>query len=193
MNKKPLERLEKTAFHLFYKLGYPDTSMVELLKESGSFRKSFYRYFSNKKDLGNRYILMQKEYYLTFFTTLTQKYFAFEDFWPAWIKFLKKNIRNSTYRGCPFANLTNQTYGSEDNFSALIKDAILSWQELLQIYFTQCTFQQKNISTEQATFLSKHIMVMYEGALQMYTMTQDKSYIELLEKDVLKFIQNCVN
>ncbi|MDZ7606515.1 MAG: helix-turn-helix domain-containing protein [Cyclobacteriaceae bacterium] len=42
-----------TAFQLFFKKGYKEVTMSELVKESGLSKGAFYHYFSSKEELYN--------------------------------------------------------------------------------------------------------------------------------------------
>ncbi len=185
----PKERLEESALKVFYQTGYSNTRVDQLLKEAGVFRKSFYRYYTSKRDLGETYIELQKLHHVAFFDALAKKYPAFEDFWQSWLRFLRKDLCSPGYRGCPFANLANQTFASEDNFGPEIKNAIYLWRDVLEKYLAECTFLKRPIPRQFVPLFVRQIMIMYEGSLQMYVMTSDKSMIAHLENTIPEYFK----
>jgi AcrR family transcriptional regulator len=189
----PKKRLLDTAVRLFYEQGYPTTGINQILKESNTYKKSFYQYFVSKEDLGLNYLETQGNIFLTFLEKLTRFYPHFEKFWNTWIYLLGKDIKKKSYRGCPFANFTNQTHINKIIFSKKIEFFSKRWLDVLDKYLRGAVYTGKTFNKKRCRELAELIMMLYEGAIQLYIITRDEKYIQLMKKQTLNLAKQYLN
>lgn len=158
------------------------------MKDAGVYKKSMYRYFSSKDELGVAYIKMQTLAYIKNLRKNLAHCKSLETFWKLWMKGFRNMAQSENYYGCPFANFNNQTLGREVVFSDALSKAMDMWLQQLstgvQKYFvTKGSFEKK-----KSLELSKRILVLMEGSIQMYMLSKDSSYLKILEMEGLELI-----
>ncbi|XDD49761.1 TetR/AcrR family transcriptional regulator [Leptospira sp. WS92.C1] len=180
------DRILKAAVRLFYERGYSNTGINEILSEAGAFKKSLYRYFPSKKDLGLSYISFQEEEILGLAQTIMHKYPKFQDFVPNWIRFLKRRLR-TTYRfGCPLANFSNQTH-EEPELRKRVIESLNRWNQIFGAYFSQPIWKKKKIlDSKTAVETSEKVLFLYSGAMQLYGVTGNSKFINRLETELFR-------
>lgn len=180
--KDPRSRIIRAAFDLFYKRGYLATGVSDILERSKAYKKSYYRYFPSKTEIGKLYLKEQEEYYLSFIQNLSQKHSDFELFWNLWISILKREIKKKNYNGCPIANFSVQ---NNSEFRSQLKSFILLWNQVLTEYLKKSTYKKRKFSTILIPEFTKKMMLLYEGALITFVMSNDSSFIDYLRDEVL--------
>ncbi len=118
----PDEKIRRTAFELFYRQGYHATGINQIIEESGTSKKSFYRYFPAKENLARAYLGERKEFYLEFFRKLGKRCPELHDFMNTWMFVLKKEVECDRYHGCAFANFSGQTMEAPAVFLTDLRD-----------------------------------------------------------------------
>ena len=177
----PAERILATARRLFYAQGFPTTGINQIIAESAASKKSFYRYFPAKDDLGSAYLEAEKEDFITLFGKLQRKYPEYAAFVRAWCFILKKETSCGRYHGCPFGNFASQTGGAGD-FRPLLQDVIQAWREILERQL-----RQGRPAFPEETILRNvdRILMLYEGAVQLWKITGEAAYFDRLEEELL--------
>ncbi|RHX85501.1 TetR/AcrR family transcriptional regulator [Leptospira stimsonii] len=180
------DRILKSAVKLFYERGYTNTGINEILSDAGAFKKSLYRYFPSKKDLGLSYVEFQEEEILGLAELMMRKYPKYADFVPAWVRFLKRGLK-TTYRfGCPLANFSNQTH-DEPELRKRVLESLDRWNKSFGVYFQQTVWKKKkNLDSKTAIEYSEKVLFLYQGAMQLYGLTGNKKFIDRLETELLK-------
>ncbi len=189
----PRARIVDAAVDLFYREGYANTTVDRIIAESGAYKKSFYRYFPARADLGREYLRKQGFRFLTFLETLTARHDGFEQFWRAWMRWLKRDVRAGHYLGCPFAGFASQARGEMDQFQDEMDHVVARWRAELSAYLRGCRFAEGKLPPEQAIELTDGIMMLYEGAVALFGMTGDEAYIKRLEVDGLRLARGYLN
>ncbi len=179
--QNPRMRIAGAAFDLFYKKGYNATGVNDILKKSKAYKKSYYRYFRDKTDIGKLYLKEKEDYYLTFIQNLSARHTDFESFWNLWISLLKREIKKKNYNGCPIANFSVQ---NSSEFRSQLNSFLSSWNRVLSQYLKKSIYKRKKFSATRVPELSKKIMLMYEGALITFVMSNDKAFIDYLRDEV---------
>lgn len=168
------EKILKVAYDLFYKNGYSETGVNEILKEASAFKKSFYNHFPSKEDLGIEYINAIQFELVNLLQRLLDKHPKFEDFSKAWIHLIKKKILKNYSQGCPLANLPT----SSEILRKQIQIAFVKLKEPIMQYF----INNYGFSKEKAKKISEEILFLYEGALTSYKLDPHSKYFEYLAK-----------
>ncbi|MBM9500384.1 TetR/AcrR family transcriptional regulator [Leptospira sp. 201903071] len=180
------DRILKATVKLFYERGYTNTGINEILNEAGAFKKSLYRYFPSKKDLGLSYVDFQEDEIIGLAEVMMKKYPKYKDFVLSWIRFLKRGLK-STYRfGCPLANFSNQTHDEPDLRKRVI-ESLDRWNRSFGSYFMQPVWQKKkNLDSKAAIEYSEKVLFLYQGAMQLYGVTGNRKFIDRLETELLR-------
>lgn len=173
-NSDARERIKEAAFKLFYKNGYSETGINEILEKSSSFKKSFYTHFSSKTELGIQYIHQVEKELLSLSGRLLAKYPKFEDFIIVWLKIVKSKFSKNYSSGCPLANIPASS--AELNLEA--RKSFENLKEPFRKYF------QKNyrLSSAASSELSEEILFLYEGAMNSFKLDPDRKYFDYMEK-----------
>ena len=179
-------RLTGRAFELFYRQGYPNTGINQILEQSGTYKKTFYAHFESKEELGLYYLRERQRRALTFFDTLLRKHDDYAGLVHAWCAFLRREFRDREYPGCPFANLANQTHDRQSVFQPHIRRGIINWRRIFTRRLLGMSIFGHRPDRKEARRLAERMLTLFEGAAQMTVMTGDRSYFVRLEEDLLE-------
>ncbi len=168
------ERIIKVAIELFYKNGYSETGINEILEKSSSFKKSLYTHFSSKTELGITYIRWIENDLLEMSRKVMIKYPKFEDFVRSWIRIIKNRTLRNFSNGCPLANMPFNT----PEIQKEVKSVFQNLKEPFINYFMSNYKLPRSRSTE----ISEEILFLYEGAVTSFKLDPNKRYFEFLEK-----------
>ncbi len=176
----PPERILATARRLFYAQGFPTTGINQIIAESDASKKSFYRYFPAKDDLGLAYLRAEKDDLMRMFTRLMSRYPAYPAFVRAWCFLLKKEAKSGHYHGCPFASFANQT--GDEQFREMLQGTIRDWRGILER-----TLRAENpaLLKGEISRIVDRILLLYEGAIQLWKITGEVRYFRRLEEELL--------
>lgn len=180
----PKERILETASKLFYLQGYSNTGINQILEESRAFKLSFYHYFSSKENLGIEYIKIRETEFLLFMDRLMKKNTEYELFIRTWIRFLRLEIKHQKYHGCPFINITLQTFGKEEIFKPHIKSMIMKWKKIITNFLIRSQVTTKAKAEKMAVL----IIQIFEGSVQLYMATDNLEYIQDLEENLISLV-----
>lgn len=180
----PRERIMNTSLDLLYRKSYTETTIAEILEVSQTFKKSFYRYFSDKQDLGKEYLRLQGKLFLNYLIALTDKHPDFFDFWQSWISALMRQIERKKYLGCPFAAFAIQTPREKDIFQAELENFIKEWKRVLEKYLRVSLYAEHNDAEALAKQISDQIIIQFEGASALLVLTGDVKYFRRIRDDV---------
>ncbi|TGN17273.1 TetR/AcrR family transcriptional regulator [Leptospira idonii] len=189
MNRSgPKERILTTAKNLFYRHGYETTGVNQLLTDSGSHKQSFYQYFPSKSDLGKAYLEEQRQELIRLVTYLYRKKETPADWIEAWAKLLKRQAASKDFFGCPFANFSAQTIHIKNDFQKELKETISDLLSAFEIFFEGWKTNGHLTTNISSTKLAKKTLMIYEGNIQLYLITNEKEYLNALEEDFLDLI-----
>ncbi|TGK12895.1 TetR/AcrR family transcriptional regulator [Leptospira fletcheri] len=176
------DRILTAALDLFYEKGYPNTGINEILEHAGAFKKSLYRHFPSKKDLGRTYLATQERIILALFQKLMDRKSSYPDFIHSWMRVVKRGTESTFRFGCPVANFANQTH-DEPELQELTGEFIRRWTELFETYLRK-TFPDTN--RDKISRTTESILLYYQGTMQVYGMTGDPKYLQKLERELLR-------
>ena len=168
------ERIVKVALELFYKNGYSETGINEILEKSSSFKKSLYTHFSSKTELGITYIRWIEKDLLEMSQKVMTKYPKYEDFVRSWIRIIKNRTFKYFSNGCPLANMPLNT-------PEIQKEVKIVFQNLKDP-FINYFMTNYNLPKNRSTEISEEILFLYEGAVTSFKLDPNKRYFEFLEK-----------
>lgn len=178
-SREARERLTNAAALLFYRQGYASTGINQILSESNTYKKTFYTHFESKTDLGLDYVRSRRRGALLLYLGLMRKYPRYADFIAGWMKLVRRQVRAQIYRGCPFANVANQTHPQREEFQPDVARSIRMWRRLLARYV-------RGLGDTEPQRTAERMIVIFEGGVQVYVMTGEERYIEFTEKELLR-------
>jgi TetR/AcrR family transcriptional regulator, transcriptional repressor for nem operon len=189
----PRERIIAAAIELFYRRGYANTSVDQVIEASGAYKKSFYRYFPSREDLGREYLHEQANFFFGFLDGMTGRYTEFEDFLKAWMRVLRRDVRNCAFIGCPFAALASEVKepgAGHAAFRTELKSIVEARRQKLNLYLQSCTIQGRVPPPGfPVQALADRIILVYQGGIALFAMSGDEGYIRRLEQEILFSVQ----
>lgn len=104
----PKKRLLKTASDLFYRQGYNNTGINQVIEEAGVAKASLYQHFGSKEELCIAYLEAKHK---NWFKELNQ--FISTEYNPkekilAFFDFLEMTTKRNDFRGCSFLNILSE-------------------------------------------------------------------------------------
>jgi TetR/AcrR family transcriptional repressor of nem operon len=178
--KRTKEQVLEAAFRLIHRQGFNNTSLEEILQESGVGKGNFYYYFKTKDDLGyailDRLALWSSE-------DLAREVFGQGEDPLAQISHLFE-LMVSTQRsagcvgGCPIGNLALEMSDIHDGFRQRIAGILDSWRD--QIADALARAQEKGqLSRDlQPERLAEFIIAGIEGAILLTKVRKDLTVLE---------------
>jgi TetR/AcrR family transcriptional regulator, transcriptional repressor for nem operon len=180
---KPKNRIIQAAYRLFYRNGYSETGINEILELSDSHKASLYRYFNSKDSLGRYTLTLEKKRFLSFLARALDKYRNYRIFVHFWVRIVRRTMTASFSHGCPFVRYS-QTAG-ETNFSGeIIREVFSEAEQLLAAYFTR----NYHFKTQKAVQTARKALAAYEGAVQMVLLSADPVYFSIMEDMLLSAV-----
>lgn len=177
----PGAKLLNAARDLFYSQGYHLAGINEIIARSGTSKKSFYRYYPAKRELGQAYLAAEQRAFGQYLRRLMERHTGdYRGFVRAWAYTMRRSAAGRYRYGCPFANLLAQT-GAE--FAGEIAQAMSDWQARLERYLVECDLQ---LSPDMAPGLVRMILMQYQGAIQMWRLSGEPEYFERFEAGLLQ-------
>jgi AcrR family transcriptional regulator len=177
VRRRPDTKILAAARKIFSEKGYSVAGINEIIAESRTSKKSFYNYYPSKKSLGEAYISAEKGEALRFMDNLMSRHRGnFAAFAHTWAYSLSKAARCGIYFGCPFSNTAAQAWM---DFYALLNSVMTEWREKLSDYLGICG---TNGDRHQRNRVAEKMLILYEGAIQMWRLTGETIYFSLFEE-----------
>ena len=185
----PRERIIEKALILFYLQGANNTGINQIIKESGVAKASFYDHFSSKDDL----VIECTKTYSALLIDKLQSYYqksgSMREFFQKWIHMTKKAAENKTmYNGCPIANISFAVDIGDEKFKVPFTEIMDEWFSTLSQVVSRAIEKKEIAQKTDPLKAAKRILHIYEGALTMWKMTGDISFIDDLEDMLITVI-----
>lgn len=176
------------ALDLFYRQGYANTSVDQVIEQAGAYKKSFYRYFPTREDLGREYLNAQSEFFFSFFTGMLERHPEFKDFLKAWMRILRREVRVGVFLGCPFAFFAAEAKGQiagRADFDRSLERIVARRRRLLSDYLRACDVDGQALPAGfPVRDLADRIILIYQGGISLFAMSRDDIYIRRLEREI---------
>ncbi len=179
---RPYNRILKSAGRLFMIQGYQTTGINRIISESNTAKASFYHYFPSKEDLAIEYIIAFGNEQMELFRKLMMRNDDPLRFMAAWAAIVTRKAKQNDFYGCLMGNLRAQigdethdennkenTNGKEikTTLENITKDTL----ELIENYLGTAQQNGKLSKTLNAKETSRKLMLIYEGTVQMFRLT----------------------
>lgn len=172
----PVQKIDKHDFlmrcwEVFHLKGYHNTSMQDLAAATGLQKAGLYHHYPTKQDLMQNVMTFALEQFHDYVLSV-----ASDESLPVeqrLEKMLRRNKRLVTEhrRGCFFANIALET-GREDQFTALIQQAMQDWIDTVAALLTH------TMPAEQARREAGRLMIEFEGSVLFYKIYNNIDYLE---------------
>lgn len=177
----PKERIIKKAISLFYTQGVHGTGINQIIDESMVAKASFYHHFKSKDDLVVETIYSFRDIVLERTRKIIIRSNTPEEFIAQWAGVLKRDISSSSYFGCPLANIAFDAPSTglkmQQDLAGVMDEVIVMISDFFHAMQVKGELPD-DIDTLQ---LAKRFLHMYEGALTMWKITGDPSFVDDLE------------
>jgi AcrR family transcriptional regulator len=173
------ENILKVATTLFYRKGFTNTGVEEIINLSNCKKPTLYYHFDSKFDLGNYYLDFKENELIKILEHFDNKSKTTKQFFTLWILFIKRAIKEKKFYGCPFTAFTFQL-SQEDKlyFEEKLHKIKRNWLNKVKLIFEK----KRKYSRSSLEQLAMETMIVYVGAGSMYRMTNEKEFLEVLEK-----------
>ena len=129
----PKERVLKTASDLFYRQGYHETGINQIIKEAEVSKATFYSHFPSKEELAVAYMQSQDALQMAGIKEMIRKETTPYNRFMAVIKGLGDWILSTDFRGCEFLNMASEIINPDhpirkevkyhmDGFRSILRD-----------------------------------------------------------------------
>ncbi len=176
----PGARLLHSARRLFNEQGYAAAGINEIIAAAGASKKSFYTYFPAKHDLGAAYLRAEEGDLQRLMNQLARRHGQdFRGFIHGWRNFISRRAQQRRFFGCPFARMAAQ---APQEFAPQLPGIVTRWRRELERYLASCDLA---LTPAEARQFSRQILVLYQGAVQMWRITGELAYFRNFEAGVL--------
>ncbi|GJL77512.1 MAG: TetR family transcriptional regulator [Nitrospinaceae bacterium] len=102
------QKILDAAYQLFYEQGYQSTTVDQIIEKSGISKPTVYSYFSTKEDLCVAYLKERHQRETDSLIEAIEWEKTPHDRYMAVIRWLKRALMSSGYRGCGFFNMVSE-------------------------------------------------------------------------------------
>ncbi|HMV43957.1 MAG TPA: TetR/AcrR family transcriptional regulator [Leptospiraceae bacterium] len=188
--ENPKERIINTSIKLFYSQGYDFTSINQIIDESGTHKASFYRYFSDKSDIGLEYLYLKGEEIRTLIFKLTEKSSSIEEFVKSWAALLKKQSKSGSYFGCPLVRFISGSSIQDEKLREKIRETLKSWMLEIELFCEKLKNRKELKANFQSKQFSKLVVKLFQGNSSVFVITNDLSTWDDFKNEVTASIHN---
>jgi TetR/AcrR family transcriptional repressor of nem operon len=180
------EQILDAASKLIHVRGFKNTSVDDILKETGVGKGNFYYYFKSKDELGYA-ILDRKFSQIT--TELIEKSFVSEkDPWEQIGDFLDAQVtrtrQNGCTGGCLLGNLAVELSDIHEEFRRRLDSAFRNVRARIETALTQAKARGTLRPDADIARLAHFIVAGFEGALMMGKLHKDPAVVEGIVEEV---------
>ena len=183
------EKIVRTASELFYKQGYHQTGINQIIAESGVAKATFYSHFKSKEDLGVEYLRERDRQDTEAVKSMIDGIEDPYEKYMSLVKGLKNHMIETNFRGCAFGNMAveitepshpmrQEVRQHDDRFRSILKEIIRDLKNSSPKY--------KRINVDE-TVDAYHLLV--EGALTASKNYHDAWPIDRAVRAVEKLIE----
>jgi len=167
---KSKEKILVCAKELFHEHGFQQTSVDEILKQSGVTKSNFYYHFKSKEELG---LIILERFIADYETEVLLKTLGNNSLQPAenlsnfyiTVKTYHRDLQKA--RGCPFGNLAIEMSGTNEHFREKLSAFFNSWERIIEACIKEGMSKGDFRSDLPAGVVAQLILSHLEGAIMM--------------------------
>lgn len=178
----PRERLLRAARAEFIERGFADASTNQILAAAGAHKASLYRYFPDKTSLCLAVLEAIGQEFAGGLEAIAGRAADWPDFVTRWSRLLRKQIRVGHFQGCPLSRVVSALPQDQTALRQAGRSVFELWAATLSRIFIGLhgSTQDESLAAEYG----RTILILYEGAAQMFTLTGAVSAFDLMEKQL---------
>ena len=184
MPLKPRERILQAAALLFYRDGYRNTGVREILAESGAHKASFYRHFPAKEDLVRAYLEYRGDVLAEALHGMAARAADASRFFRLWQSYLYRAAKAGELHGCPLANLNAELGAERRNFRDAMTAVGDRWHGIIRDFLRREQRARRIPRRVDVENASRLVMMIYEGHLQAFSLYGDASLLQTMAADM---------
>ncbi|MCX7998359.1 MAG: TetR/AcrR family transcriptional regulator [Leptospiraceae bacterium] len=179
------------ASELFYKNGYANTGIVEILENCNLTKPSLYHHFGSKAGLGFAYLEMMREELFNRLHLWIKKRKSLNDYLQKWVLYIRKGIKEKKFHGCPFASFSYQLSEADNKiFAPKLEEISRQWLQLLTGFITQLQSQGKVSSKVNPREVALDMLSIYQGNVALWRLTHNIQHIDTMERQFKQLAKN---
>lgn len=161
------ETIINTSFDLFYKNGYNNTTIPEIMKATKLTKGAFYHHFKNKKEIGSKVIslIIGERIHNGMIQPLSN--YKQENIVKLLAKVFTKRLlsfsEDEKKNGCPANNLINEIGQTEPEHRVLLRNIIEKWKNTLVEVITYGQKKQEIRNTISPLATATFLISAFEG------------------------------
>lgn len=167
-------RIVETAARLFESQGYAATGINQIIAESKTAKASFYDYFASKELLGEEYLERYGTHHIALIRLLIQRSATPADFLSAWVRLIRRQLREKKLYGCPMANLRAQIGNDSPLLENKVRELTRNTIAVLSDYIENSGIARGS----EATLVARRVFAAYEGAIHIWQLTGDAGALD---------------
>lgn len=188
-SKSARERILDTAFDLFYRQGYFQTGINQIIDEAGVAKATFYNNFRSKEELCTEYLRTRNRVE----TELTRDMISgIDDPYEKYIKltsFMIDHMKDSDFRGCAFNNMAIEVTEPDNPIRNEVRNHNDGYRALLREVVTELKNSDKKYSHINVDEVVNSYFLISEGALTASQIYHSTWPLEHAVKAIEKLIQ----
>lgn len=184
MANKVKDQILRTASELFYKQGYNNTGINQIIKEANVAKASLYTHFPSKEALATAYLRKRRENWLNKLKEYVGESGSLHDKIKRMFDFIGKKNVDDRFRGCAFINIMSEVTSNDKD---IINEVKAQKQSLLN--YIQSLFESVDEVTEKELEIkSKSIFLLFEGAIVESRIQKDIWPIKVAQEAALNMV-----
>ena len=189
--KPPRERILETSQKLFHEEGYRATGINLILEESNCAKASLYEHFSSKEKLATAVARRYEAGILLWQKSILNRSQTPISFAGNLQKAVLKQIKakEEFHRGCPIALFSIHFQDEKNILRKEFRNYSLHWEELLIKKINVWKAQSLIDASKNSRSMARFILNVYEGALTMWRISGDETYLVELKPQLKKIFE----
>lgn len=177
------QRILKEADALFYRQGYVNTGIQQIVQNAGTNKPGLYNYFQGKEGLAREYLQRRNDLILSEIFQAGDQADSVSDFFSRWMHFTRDLAKKpDEYNGCPVANFALQTPAEEESMQSFIQSIGQKWQTQLIAYLRKEMSVGRLERKHTAASLARRMLLAHQGAITMWKITGKLEYFDDAEQ-----------
>ena len=188
--KSARERIIDTAFDLFYKQGYFQTGINQIIDEADVAKATFYNNFRSKEELCTEYLRTRDKLEIDLIEDMIKSINDPYEKYVAITSSMIEHMKNSNFRGCAFNNMAIEVTEPENPIRKEVIHHNDSFRSILRDVVTELRDTDKKFSDIDVEEVVNTYFLICEGALlasQIYHDTWPlEQAVEAIKRLILK-------
>jgi TetR/AcrR family transcriptional repressor of nem operon len=179
--KSTREAVLKAATRLIHVRGYQNTSLDDVLRESGVGKGNFYHHFRSKEDLG--YAILDQVVASFLERTLEPCFSSVEGSRLAQIRCLLDRVleaqrQRNCVGGCAMGNLASELSDVHEGFRARLASVFTAWRERLTVVLREAQERGEMVAACEPESIGHLLVAGLEGAILLSKVSKDITVME---------------